>query len=140
MKLIKKEWKYEVYYNLYGQKLVKLNLSVCENIKIDILLPIKVDYEDIDKLNTSSGYFNDICYTSTTDSGKDISLSDRKNDFIKNNKTLCEENCDFTKYIYDTGKAVWSCDIKTDIPSVSNIKIDKTKFFDSFTDINNIIN
>ena len=104
MKIPKVE--YEVYYNLYDQQLVKLNLSVCENIKIDILLPIKVDYEDIDKLNTSSGYFNDICYTSTSDSGTDISLSDRKSDFIKNNKTLCEENCDFTKYIYDTGKAV----------------------------------
>ena len=81
MKIPKVE--YEVYYNLYDQQLVKLNLSVCENIKIDILLPIKVDYEDIDKLNTSSGYFNDICYTSTSDSGTDISLSDRKNDFIK---------------------------------------------------------
>ena len=81
MKIPKVE--YEVYYNLYDQQLVKLNLSGCENIKIDILLPMKVDYEDIDKLNTSSGYFNDICYTSTSDSGTDISLSDRKNDFIK---------------------------------------------------------
>ena len=130
---------YEVYYNLDGKNLVKLNLTVCENTKIDISLPVEIN-EDLDKLNSSSAYYNDICYTSTADTGTDISLSDRKNDFIKNNKTVCEENCEFTKYNYETGKAVCSCDIKINIPSVSDINIDKNKFFKSFTDINNIIN
>ena len=44
---------YEVYYNLYGKNLVKLNLTVCENIKIHISLPVELN-EDLDKLNSSS--------------------------------------------------------------------------------------
>ena len=130
---------YEVYYNLYGRNLVKLNLSVCEDTKIHISLPAEIN-EDLDKYNSSSAYYNDICYTSTTDSGTDISLADRQNNFIQNNKTLCEENCDFSKYNYETGKAICSCGIKINIPSISDISIDKNKFFDSFTDINNMIN
>ena len=130
---------YEVYYNLNGGSLVKLNLTVCENTKIHISLPAKLT-EDLDKLNSSSAYYNDICYTSTSDSGTDISLSDRQNEFINNNKTLCEENCDLSKYNHETSKAICSCNIKLNIPLVSDINIDKNKFFESFTDINNIIN
>ena len=63
---------YEVYYNLNGQNLVKLNLTVCEDTKIDISLPVEIS-EDLDKLNSSSAYYNDICYTSTSDSSTDIS-------------------------------------------------------------------
>ena len=130
---------YEVYYNLNGNNLEKLNLSVCENTKVELSIPAEIN-EDIDKLNSSSAYFNDICYTSTSDSGADISLADRKKEFIENNKTLCEENCEFTKYNYETGKAICSCNIKINIPLVSEISIDKNKLFNSFTDINNIIN
>ena len=130
---------YEVYYNLNGKNLEQLNLSICQNTKIDISIPVEIT-EDLDKLNSSSAYFNDICYTSTSDSGTDISLADRKKEFTDNNKTLCEENCDFTKYNYETGKAVCSCGIKINIPKMSEISFDKNKLFDSFTDINNIIN
>ena len=130
---------YEVYYNLDGKNLEKLDLSVCKNTKVDISIPVVIN-EDFDKLNTSSAYFNDICYTSSTNNGTDIILSDRKKEFIDNNKTICEENCDFTKYDYETGKAICSCNIKINIPLISKIKINKNKLFDSFTDINNIIN
>ena len=33
--------------------------------------------ENLDTLNTSSGYFNDLCYTTTSEDGTDISLKDR---------------------------------------------------------------
>ena len=129
------------YYNLYGRNLLKLNLTVCKNSKIHISLPVKLS-EDLDKLNSSSSYYRDICYTSTSESGKDISLSDRQNDYINNNKTLCEGNCDLSKYNYEISKAICSCGIKFTIPSVSDINIDnnKNKFFEGFTDINNLIN
>ena len=130
---------YEVYYNLNGKNLEKLNLSVCSNMKIDISIPAEIN-DDLDKLNKSSGYYNDICYTSTTEDGTDISLEDRKKEFIDNNKTLCEENCEFTQYNYETGKVVCSCNIKINLPLVSEINIDKNKFFDSFIDFNHVIN
>ena len=117
---------YEVYYPLYGKNLEKLDLTVCEDTKIDLSIPAELD-ENIDKLNTSSGYFNDICYTYTSENGTDISLTDRKKEFIENNKTLCEENCEFTRYDYETKKAVCSCNIKINLPLMSDIVIDKNK-------------
>ena len=130
---------YEVYYPLKGDNLEKLNLSICDNTKVDISIPVEIN-DDLDKLNPSSGYYNDICYTSTSENGTDISLSDRKKEFVDNNKTLCEEDCEFIKYDYESGKAVCSCNIKKDLASMSDATIDKTKFFKGFADFNNIIN
>ena len=76
-----KKIEYNVYSKLSGNNLVKLNLSVCENSKISINIPYEIN-GNIDKYNTSSGYFNDICYTSTSNDGTDISLNDRKNEYI----------------------------------------------------------
>ena len=64
---------YSVYYNLLGTKLERLNLSICQNAKIFLYLPVKIN-ENIDTLNSISGYFNDICYTATSESGTDIIL------------------------------------------------------------------
>ena len=69
---------YDIYYKLNGINLIKLNLSYCHNSKIDISIPAKINSQEIDKYNSSSGYYNDICYTATSDSGTDISLKDRK--------------------------------------------------------------
>ena len=68
---------FDVYYKINGINLIKLNLSYCRNIKIDIFIPIKIA-DNIDKYNSSSGYYNDICYISTSDESFDIPLKDRK--------------------------------------------------------------
>ena len=102
---------YSVYCKLSGEKLIKLNLTVCEKSKISLSLPVILS-ENIDKLNTSSGYYNDICYSSTSNSGTDISLKDRKKEFVEGNKTVCQEDCNFSNYNYDTWKANCSCQVK----------------------------
>ena len=58
--------------------------------------------DDIDKHNISSGYYNDICYPSTSDSGTDIILNDRKNEVIEDNKAVCQDECFFSDYDYNT--------------------------------------
>ena len=78
---------FDVYYKLNGEKLVKLNLSYCSNSKIDISIPLKIA-GNIDKFNSSSGYYYDICYTTTSDAGTDIILKDRKSEFINNNNAV----------------------------------------------------
>ena len=65
---------FEVYYKLNGHNLKKLNLSYCSNSKIDISIPVKINEKNIDKYNSSSGYYNDICYVTSSDSGTDIIL------------------------------------------------------------------
>ena len=48
MKIPKVE--YDIYCKLVGSKLVKLNLSVCQNTKISLAIPVEID-DNLDKLN-----------------------------------------------------------------------------------------
>ena len=102
MKIPKVE--YEVYYPLYNiSSLIKLNLSYCKNRKVDISIPVTIN-ESLDKYNPKSDYYNSICSKATSDYGTDITLEDRKNEYIDNNMTLCEENCELIDYNYITEK------------------------------------
>ena len=130
---------YELYYPLYSENLILLNLSICENIRTYLSIPVSIN-GNIDMYNSSSSYYNDFCYKITTESGTDISLKDRKNNFINNNLTLCEENCDLIEYNYTIKKAKCSCLIKISLPFIDDIKFDKNKFLKNFIDINNIAN
>ena len=109
---------YELYFPNNSNNLEQLNLSICQDIKIDIIIQINLT-ENLDKYNLKSGYYNDICYTADSDYGTDIILSDRKKEYFDNNYSICEINCDFVS---------------------KNIKIDKNVLKSSFTDIINIIN
>ena len=128
---------FDIYYKINETNLIQLNLSPCEKVKIEISLPIEI-FEDLDKVNSSSGYFNDICYLTTSESGTDISLEDRKKDFIEGNKTICQENCVFSKYENKNAKCL--CKAKGFESFIDNMKIDKNKLRDNFIDINNIMN
>ena len=130
---------YEVYTKYNRSNLLKLNSSYCDNIKIDISIPFKLK-ENLDKYNSSSKYFNDICYTATSDSGTDITLKDRKEEFINNNKAVCQERCIFSEYNYITQKAKCSCDVVESSLSFSKMKIDKSELIKNFIDIKNIAN
>ena len=99
MKIPKVE--YDVYCKLNGTNLIKLNLSFCQNTKVDLSVPVILT-ESIDKHNSSSGYYNDICYTATSDSETDIILKDRLKEFIEGNKTVCQDGCIFSEYDYNT--------------------------------------
>ena len=136
MKIPKVE--YEVYYPL-NDNLTKLNLTLCKGTKVKISIPVKIN-DKIDIYNASSNYYNDICSKTTSKSGTDISLKDRRNEFVNNNMTLCEENCDLIDYDYKTEKSVCSCDIKLSVTPINEIKFNKKNFFKSFIDIKNIAN
>ena len=137
MKIPKVE--YEVYYPLYDDNLMQLNLLVCEGSKIEISIPVSIE-DDLEKYNKSSDYYNDICSLSKSEYGVDISLYDRKNEFIDNNMTLCEENCDLKEYNYDTQKAKCSCDVKIDLPLIESIQFDKKALSENFSDKKNPLN
>ena len=138
MKIPKVE--YEVYYPLHNcNNLEKLDLALCKGTKIEISTPVKIN-DSLDKYNLSSNYYNDICSKTTSESGTDISLNDRRNEFINNNMTLCEENCSLIEYNYTKEKAKCSCDIKISVPLDFDIKFKKSDFFKSFVDVKNIFN
>ena len=127
---------YEVYESVNK---TKLELSHCNNVKIDLSIPVTIDETSLYKYNLSDGYYNDKCCPSSSDNGIDITLSDRRDEFYNNNLSLCEENCDFVKYDIDSKKAICNCEVKTDI-NLFTEKIDKDKFFKNFIDIKTITN
>jgi hypothetical protein len=131
---------YEVYYNFSSNNLTKLNLTVCKDIKIDILIPKDIPANEIDKYNKDSGFYNDICHTLTTDTGTDISLNDRRIEYEKNNLHICEDGCEFTGYDEISKKVICSCFTKLNLPLISEIKVDKEKLIMNFKDIRNIGN
>ena len=126
---------YDVYCKLSGTNLEKLNLSICGDSKLYISVPVTIS-ENLDKLNTSSSYYSDICYSSTSESGTDISLKDRQKEFVEGNKTVCQDDCDFSEYNSDTLKANCSCKIKESSNSYADMNINKTKLYENFDDIN----
>ena len=131
---------YEIYYPLFNNNnLTKLNLTSCKDTKIEISIAVKIN-NSLDKYNKSSNYYNDICSKTTSESGTDISLKDRRNEFVNNNMSLCEENCDLIDYNYNYEKVKCSCDIKLNIPQNYDIKFNKNDYFKSFIDIKNIFN
>ena len=130
---------YDVYARLAGLKLEQLNLSVCANDKINIFTSVNVT-GNLDVLNSTSGYYTDICYQATSDSGTDMTLNDRKIEFVERNKTVCQDDCVFSGYNYTTKKAKCSCNVKEASFSFKDIYINKTKLYNNFLDIKSIAN
>ena len=131
---------YEVYYPTSENKLYKLDLNICEKTTIIISNPMNLEEKNIDKYNSSSDYYKDICYTYSTENGTDIILNDRKEEYINNDLSPCEENCNYTNYDYENNVAICSCKVKKELKKYSEININKTLLYMSFTDIKNIIN
>ena len=138
MKIPKTE--YSVFYPLNGSKLNNLDLTICEKFKIDVLTPILINTEDIDKYNPSSDYYRDICYKSSNNKGADITLDDRKNEYLDNNMNACEETCEFVDYDTIYKKAICLCDVKKNMSKPSEVNIDKVGLMKKFINIKNLVN
>ena len=105
-------------YDFSGRK---LDLSVCkEDIKVmkyigdtveELNIQSAMDLADkgIDVFNTQDKFFNDICHPFNNSDGKDIILTDRRNDLYQN-ATFCEDGCTYTGMNYDLMVANCICD------------------------------
>ena len=125
--------KFDIYCKLNGSNLEKLDLSPCDTSKIIFSVPAKLS-TDIDKLNASSEYYNDKCYSAKSDKGTDIITKDRQKEFVESDITLCQENCDFTFYNDITERANCSCYYKESTDSFTNMNINKSKLYENFGD------
>ena len=128
---------FNIYSKLNDTNLIKLNLSFCHNATISLFTPLKKP-NNLEELNSSSRYYKDICYVTTSESGTDISLKDRKNEYPK--KTACQDNCIFSGYNNTIEKSRCLCKIKEFSFSFANITINKTKLLENFVNIKNIAN
>ena len=129
---------YEIY-NSKG-KIKSLNLSYCKNKKINITIPVTIDENNLSFYNSSDDYYNDICYSFTTINGTDIILSDRQKEFIKNNLSLCESNCEYKGYNLVSKNVECDCYAKDGISSDSEDYFDRSILLNNFIDFNNTFN
>ena len=81
-----------------------------------------------------------MCFPYTTEDGTDIILTDRKNEYVDNNMSLCEDNCDFSGYNSETQKAICYCEVKIQTSLISEIQVNKEKILKNFLDIKSKIN
>ena len=132
----------DVEYELYNSlNYSKLNLEYCDKKKIEIYVPANINSKEIFKYDPKSDYYNDLCFPYTNVNDSDITMLDRKDEFVNKNLSLCFEDCEFKGYDSENQKAICNCNIKYYIREISKIdNIDSEKFFKGWVNIENIIN
>ena len=129
---------YEIYH---PYTLEKLNLDICFENKMEISVPvININEGELYKYDMKSVYYNDKCFPSSNDNKVDLIISDRQNQYINNNLTLCENNCELSEYDNETKKAICKCIIKNETDIKSDIIIDKEKLLSQFFKIKSLVN
>ena len=91
----------------------KLSLKVCEEDLIKYNIPVDINEDNLFMYDPNNEYYTDQCYPSTTDSGTDILISDRQNEYNSNNMSLCENNCTLNGYDTESKKAICECGIRS---------------------------
>ena len=125
---------YEVYHPVNNSQ---LDLSHCSDTNVKINIPVSIDENKVYKHDPNSDFYNDDCYAYTTENGTDIILNDRKNEFINNNLSLCENNCTFNGYDSDMKKALCECETKIKINLISEIATEENILSNEFNTSNN---
>ena len=99
----------------------KLDLKYCKDAIIDFKIPVSINEDELFKYDPNSEYYTDECYSYTTDSGTDIVLEDRQEEYNNENYSLCENNCSFSEYSQETKKTLCKCQIKSKEYIISEI-------------------
>ena len=126
---------YEIYNNV-----TKNNLDLKDCDKVNISIPVSINENKLYLYNSSSNYYNDICYSYTTDNKTDIILSDRRSQYINNNMSLCEANCQYEGYNYDTKESLCECKVKTEFHSIIDIEFNTNLLLNNFIDFKKTTN
>jgi len=142
----------QVEYQVFNPiNLDRLNLSLCNNIKINIYTPVELDEEKYklvkllneqgyDLFDSSNSFYTDICSPFSSFNNTDVLLRDRKKDFYISNISLCEDNCQYKEFDINTLKANCKCEIKTEVNSGKakfspNIIIENFYKFEKYSNI-----
>ena len=129
---------YELFHPITKEK---LNLDYCSDTKINLLIPVSIDEENLDKYNTSSDYYNNKCSPSTTQNSTDITLKDRAIEYINNNLSLCEINCEYSGYDSKYKKVKCNCQAKNKFEYIfKHYNFDQDKLMNNFKNIKDTLN
>ena len=137
---------YEVYNPI---TLRQLSLKICENLKIVLYSPVKINNSSVDLyerlksygynlFDSNDPFYHDVCTLYTTEYGTDIIIEDRRKDYYQPNSNiiLCQKDCEFV--IYEKINSKSKCNRKIQLEEVqtdiTKIKIDKEFLKNIFLD------
>ena len=134
---------FEIYESLNK---TRLNLSICNNVTIDVYVPVKLSenfiniYNQIknlgyDLFDENSKFYKDICIPFTTPQGTDIILSDRINYYFNNEEIQCQPNCRFSEYSFEKQNLKCKCDIESSEIIFENYDFQLKNIYKSFYDV-----
>ena len=115
----------QVEYQAYDGKKTLLNLSLCNNINIQVVYAIKNNslinislsnyFKDlgVDIFNINDSFFNNICHP-YSDTKNDLILEDRIKD-IYQNFSLCEIGCNYNNIDIENMTISCDCNVKSNI-------------------------
>jgi hypothetical protein len=142
-KASEKDINFEVYepYNK-----TKLNLSVCDEKSINIIIPATLSeetkklYEKMkesgyDMFDKNSAFYQDICTPFDSEDGTDILLSDRMNYIFNNEDTRCQSNCELSFYSLESEYINCSCSTNQNTNNEKFEKFSAKKIYESFYDV-----
>ena len=121
----------KVQYVVYDENNNELDLSVCNDEKIKINYALRNDTtldttklksfgdKGIDILNSSHPFFNDICFSYSTDEGSDMVLKDRISD-VYQNFSICDSGCEYESVNTEQMTVACSCSVSNNIDSDSD--------------------
>ena len=134
---------YEVYEPF---NLTKLDLSPCNDVKIDIYTHVELSEELLnlynemkkngyDLFDINSAFYRDICTPYTSPNGTDVLLDDRISYYFHNNELVCQSNCEFSDYSIESQLLKCECDVSnSQIKTREITKLSKKVVYDSFID------
>ena len=144
-----------IQYEVYNpDNLQKLDLSICENEKINIYIPITLSEDTLelhkdllsygyDLFNPNDSFYQDVCTEYTSANGTDVLLSDRRAYFFNDTETACQKGCTYSEYSAETKHLKCECDAKEETiepePEKSG-KFDGSIIFTSFYDVLKVSN
>ena len=105
---------YEIF-NPRTKQILDLKYCKASNISINIDIPVLIKENFLFIHDQKSAYYEDICYTYTTENNTDITLYDRYIEFNNKNLSLCPSNCIYIKYDFISKKVTCICEIQNNI-------------------------
>ena len=102
-------------YEIFNPETMEIiDLTKFQNINLNIFMniPIFIIEANLFKFDPNNRYYNDICYTYTTENKTDLTLYDRKNEFNNENYSLCFMNCIYNGYDSINHKVICKCKLE----------------------------
>ena len=136
-----------VQYEIYDPiNKTKLELSMCKSSSFNLYVSITLSdrtqnlYIDLsesgyDLFNINDSFYTDICTPYKSENGTDVLLSDRIKDFYSVNETMCQANCQYSEYSFQSQYLKCECkvedeDIDIKEPEKFSVKMVFTSFYE----------